>query len=231
MNDVTRGQALELMARFGTQIDWKSLDGHRLQENVISLGAKEFGRRFAIFLNNDCKVIVSNPGNFLVDRSQPVDVDRFLSRHHPTRGWKIWKRPADEVGLHGVDEHDTRSRSITELNLTKILLQNTFQDDYDHLTGEKWRSRLMSQAVQADLAIAYALCEEREQVTLRWIRNTFHVNEISFLGTTLRSPEGCRSVINLVHTKEDYDGGYWFARPKFLEKEVFISDHALGFAG
>lgn len=67
MNEVSRGQALQVCARVGTQIRWDELDGKKLQSEVISLSADEFGRRFTNFLKNGAQVSrAKSPNMFTV---------------------------------------------------------------------------------------------------------------------------------------------------------------------
>ncbi|MBI1755181.1 hypothetical protein HYR65_02770 [Candidatus Azambacteria bacterium] len=56
---VSRGQALQVAARVGTQVNWDDLDGDHLQKEVINLTPEEFGDRFTAFLKNGGRVIVN----------------------------------------------------------------------------------------------------------------------------------------------------------------------------
>ncbi|MCX6736170.1 MAG: hypothetical protein NTZ13_03750 [Candidatus Parcubacteria bacterium] len=63
----SRGQALQINARVGTQVDWDELNGDELQSEVIDLPPKEFGRRFTNFLKNGAKYpSVKRPDIFTV---------------------------------------------------------------------------------------------------------------------------------------------------------------------
>ena len=58
MENVSRGQALQVAARVGTQVDWDAIDGDVLQKSVIDLTPEEFGKRFTEFLKNGAKVVI-----------------------------------------------------------------------------------------------------------------------------------------------------------------------------
>ncbi|MFA5889160.1 MAG: hypothetical protein WCW47_02870 [Candidatus Paceibacterota bacterium] len=69
---VSRGQALQISARVGTQVNWDELDGGSLQNEVIELTPEEFGKRFTAFLKNGARLIVS-AFRVIIDRPKSFD--------------------------------------------------------------------------------------------------------------------------------------------------------------
>ncbi len=54
---VSRGQALQIVGRVGTQVGWDELNGDSLQRDIIDLSPEEFGKRFTAFLKNGGRFI------------------------------------------------------------------------------------------------------------------------------------------------------------------------------
>lgn len=85
---VSRGQALQIAARVGIQINWDELDGDNLQANVINLKPGEFGARFTSFLRDGCALFEADAfretGEYVVNIEMadpnwnPFRFDKFL---------------------------------------------------------------------------------------------------------------------------------------------------------
>lgn len=97
---VSRGQALEVTARVGTQVKWDTLDGDHLQQEVIDLSPEEFGNRFTAFLKNGGRVIVNIAKSALTPLSDLIKARKFdwvnpdiTDKQFPTpdRPWNDYK--------------------------------------------------------------------------------------------------------------------------------------------
>ncbi len=177
---VTRGQALELAGRFGVDTNWDSVDGDKLQTEVISLPRDELGRRFTAFVNNGCRFIIKGPSALVVDRSKPFDPVKFIGR-----GWEIV-------------EQDERSLALTDIDFSGVRFESGHQEGEDTITGEVKLERLKAMPeIRLDAKIGQALFEEPGQATLRFIHDHFNVSWFELGGTVLRNSDGRRVFLYL----------------------------------
>lgn len=167
---ISGGQARSLIGSFATDTPWDEIDVDL--QPFIQLPPLERGKLFAAFLRNGCRLSISAPGTVIIDRSKPFDPKAFMGP-----GWKI-------------GAEDKRALTITEFNITKILLQTGLNEGETVLAGKEKRKRLISQAIQLDAKIAQTLIEERGQLTLRSMHEHLGVTRIEFLGTVLLDPGG-----------------------------------------
>lgn len=205
---VSRGQALEVSARVATQVDWDKVDGESLQDKVIQLTPEEFGRRFTLFIQNECRLTITAPGTVIIDRSKPFNLTAFTGKD-----WRI-------------EEEDRRSLALTEFNVAKILLQTGLNEGEAMVTGEEKRRRLMGQAIQLDAKVGQTLFEEKGQVTLRWVHEHLGVTWIEFLGTVLVGPYGIRYALFLYRL----DDGSWYWNCVWLDHDRYANYPAVGLA-
>ena len=97
MKEVSRGQALQVSARVGTQIKWDELDGDKLQSEVISLSADEFGGRFTNFLKNGAQVPRAKSPNIFSVISNGVPYGE-MPEHLKEKGYVLDQSAKDFFG-------------------------------------------------------------------------------------------------------------------------------------
>ncbi|OGN14875.1 MAG: hypothetical protein A3J47_02645 [Candidatus Yanofskybacteria bacterium RIFCSPHIGHO2_02_FULL_43_22] len=200
MKEVTRGQALEMQARFATDTNWDKLDGDVVQ-SVISLTREEFGVRFTAFLRNRAQLIVGEPKIVPIDRSIPFNPAAFIGK-----GWSIWRGPADGNGLTGVEDQDERSLALTQINLADIRLVTCLNDAETVVKGEEKQRRLKADSrVRLDAKIFQTFWENQALIPERFKEKVNgNTQFIYFDGTVLRDSYGNRYVLGLC-----WGGGAW----------------------
>lgn len=224
MKKVSRGQVLELVARFATQIDWGRLYGDRVQKEIIELTPEEFGKRFTAFLNNGCRVIVGQPKSLL---TQPFNPAEFIGKD-----WKTWKGPIDGDGLSGDEDIDPRSMILTEVELAKFIFEACILAGEKSITGEEKLRRLKEKTefISFGGSVFYALWldyqNNKENSILEWFYRNFGVTFMDFMGQVLRNPRGHRHVLYL-----DRRGtGKWDWRCPWLDSQWLAGHPSAGCA-
>lgn len=199
---VSRGQALQVAARVGTQVDWDQLDGDRLQTEVIDLTPEEFGRRFVAFLKNGARLVVSVL-KAVIDRTKSFD-PTFIGA-----GWTIWKGPATGNGLEGTEEQDAHSLALSEIDVNQIRLVTTLKGRESSIKGEERLNRLQATGhIRLDAAVFLYLWLNQHLIPESWKeRVNGNIQFITFDGTVLRRSNGDRYVLYLYW----HDGGWnWY---------------------
>jgi len=212
----TRGQALEVVGRVGTQVDWDKIDSAKLQEKVINLSPEEFGRRFTDFLLNDAQMIINQPGILSINRTIPFDPIAFLGE-----GWLIWKGPADGNGLTGEEEQDKRSLALTSLDLAKVRFEDCLKKGETSIKGEEKLRRLIKKGdIRLDAQVFWALWQNQHLIPESWKEKiNGNTRYIFFEGTTLRRPNGYRFVLYLY-----WRGGAWHWFVYWLGRDWHAND-------
>jgi hypothetical protein len=190
---VSRGQALQISARVGTQVNWDQLDGESLQHEVIELTPEEFGTRFTAFLRNSARLIVGAV-KFVINRG------RFNPAKFIGQGWSII-----------ADETDTYSTQLTELDFTKVQQVTMLKDSETYIKGEERLRRLKESGnIRLDADIFLTLWENQHLIPEGWKEKVNgNTRYIFFDGTVLRGPDGHRYVLYLYW---DDDAWYWLVR-------------------
>lgn len=224
MKEVSRGQALQVAARVGTQVNWDTIDGDHLQTEVINLTPEEFGKRFTTFLRNGCRVII-DPKSFL---TKPFDLAGFLGK-----GWAIWKGPIDGDGLSGEEDVDLRSLTFTEIEFAKFLFETCLKEGETSITGEEKIRRLKEEKpnfIRFGGNVFLGLWEDyqanKENSILEWIYRNFKIRFMDFPGLILRNPSGNRKILGL---RRDGDGR-WYRRYGWLDNQWNADDPSAGCA-
>ena len=143
---VSRGQALEVTSRVGTQTKWGELGGDILQKEVIGLSPEEFGRRFTAFLKNGAKLCLG----LMIDHDAPPFIPEGLLLHvqenlHPKRAkgcsfFDLSKSslffPTTKVVCWGVEFSDAiRDKRVAGANVLDFFLE------HKDLIPETWKGK------------------------------------------------------------------------------------------
>ncbi|OGZ68999.1 MAG: hypothetical protein A3D44_00345 [Candidatus Staskawiczbacteria bacterium RIFCSPHIGHO2_02_FULL_42_22] len=129
-----------------------------------------------------------------------IDRSRCFNPIFLGKDWTIWQGPPDGDGMVGQEDQDSRSLAITQLDLSKIVLETTLQDNELSIDGEKKLMRLkaVGHIIRLDAGILMALLQNREAVPASWAKSVHgKTSNIFFDGTVLRSPEGFRCTLCL----------------------------------
>jgi hypothetical protein len=126
---------------------------------------------------------------FRIDRTAPFNPAEFIDQ-----GWSIWRGPADGNGLEGEEEQDTRSIALTEIDLSKILLETYLKNGEMATTGEERIKQLnAANRIKLDAKIFQALWENLDKLPEKFKQKTNGNTTFIFCdGTVLRSPIGDR---------------------------------------
>lgn len=168
---VTRGQALQLQARFATDIKYDEVDGDVAQE-IIDLPAGDFGERFTAFLNNRARLIVG--GSKIIRLGQDDVFDpTFIGQ-----GWEI-------------EEQDERSLVRTALDLDTVRLETCSRGREEWITGEERVKRLKkARRIRLDARFFRKLWENQHLIPESWKEKTNgNTTFIFFDGTILCGPD------------------------------------------
>lgn len=127
-----------------------------------------------------------------IDRSAPFNPAKFIGQ-----GWTIWRGPKDGNGLEGEEEQDARSLILTEVSLSKVLLETHLKNGEMSTTGEERVRRLnAANQIKVDAKIFQTLWENRDKLPERFRQKTNGNTTYIFCdGTTLRSPDGYRCTL------------------------------------
>ncbi|MEK7496822.1 MAG: hypothetical protein AAB657_02860 [Patescibacteria group bacterium] len=115
-----------------------------------------------------------------IDRSQTFDPSKFIGV-----GWEIIEA-----------EQDTRSLTLTEVDLTKVEFKTCLKEGEINIIDEERLKRHKENGdICLDAGVFLELWQEKNHKTLNWIRETFGIKYICFFGTPLQHPRGRRSVL------------------------------------
>lgn len=219
---VSRGQALQVAARVGTQINWDELDGDRLQKEVIDLSPEEFGARFTAFLKNGTRFIFGEPR---IIQAKPFNPAEFIGE-----GWAIWKGSAD--GLTGEEDFDPRSRALAEIDITRLRFEACLREGESSIKGEDKIRRLkeMKDFIRLGGNAFLGFWEDyqanKENSALESIYRTHKIRFIDFPDDIIRHPGGDRSVLYLYRRV----GGEWDWHVRWLGRDWYASNPSAGLA-
>lgn len=201
MKTVSRGLALEISSRFGTQVDWDQLDGDRLHSEVAKLSPEEFGRRFTAFLKAGARFSFGG----LKVATAPFNPAECIGA-----GWSFWKGPKDGDGLDGEEARDKASLVLTEVDFEKVDFLNCLEAGESRIVGEKKLERLQGlgrtiygTTVGWGLWLDYQ--QNGAQSVLEKLYQQKGITYIDLFGDVLRSPDGFRYVLYLYRS----DDGSW----------------------
>lgn len=194
---VSRGQALQVAARVGTQVNWDALDGDVLQREVIDLSPEEFGKRFTEFLQNGARVVVMIFSAVLSLVGITFNPAKFIGA-----GWAIWKGAADGAGLEGEEFQDVRALAMTELDAAKMQFAICLKADESSINGEEKLKRLLALgkpllSAKQFLALWQDYQKNKERSVLEGLFKEQGIAYLDFFGTILRSPNCSRCVLYL----------------------------------
>jgi hypothetical protein len=197
MKVVTRGQALEVSARFGTQVDWEQLDGETLQSQIINLPPEEFGRRFTAFLKAGCRFVFGGL-NFA---TAPFDPIKFLGN-----------------GLSIVQEdRDMRSEALAEVDFGSANFTSSLKEGEPSIKGEEKLARLKaSGAIRYGATVFMGLWQDyqtrKQESVLEKLYQQNGTTFVAFFGDVILGPRGDRHVLCVSRD----DGGRWLWRCLWL---------------
>lgn len=209
---VNRNQALELCARFLTQVDWKEVDGNDLQREIMTLSPKDFGQRFTSYIKDGAPIsrfwIVK-----LLDDLNPV---AFFGD-----GWSIWRGPADGDGLKGSEDSDLRENTMAEINWAKVLLRS----DASKMTGEEKLAWLRTEkkillGKKSFLGLWQDYLRNDKNGILERLYTSYKIVHVDFFGCIFRSPEGWR-VVPCFRREDD---SLWSWIPRILKSNWNVSE-------
>ncbi len=177
-------QSHQVIATLAVNTDWATIDfaNSGLQDFIVR-NPKEAGRQFTAFLKNGGKIIVGE------SKIIPINHGRFNPNSLLIgQGWNIW-----------VDETDTRSIALTELDLTKVQHVTMLKDGETYVNGEEKLRRLKeSDYIRLDADIFLTLWENQHLIPESWKeRVNWNTRYIFFDGTVLRDSVGGRYVLCL----------------------------------
>ncbi len=225
MKTVSRGQALEVAARVGTQVSWDELDGDRLQKNVIDLSPEEFGKRFTAFLKNGGRLIIGDPKFIL---TKPFNPAEFLGK-----GWATWKGPIDGDGLSGEEDIDSRSLALSQVELAGFVFEICLKADEKSIKGEEKLRRLKEEkpdfirfAGNVFLGLWFDYQANKENSILEWFYRNGKISFMDFFGQILRDPNGYRHALSLYRL----DDGEWHWYYNWLGHDWYAGHPSAGCA-
>lgn len=189
---ITGGQARSLIASFSVDTPWDEISTDI--QPFIELPPMERGELFAAFVRNGCRLIVGDPKVITVDRSTPFNPAEFIGT-----GWSFWRGPADGDGLEGEPEQDSRSLALTEVDVSKILLEAQLKARETYTTGEERLKRLVAAGrIRLDLGVFKTLWDNKTLIPARFKEMTGgNTTYIFFDGQVLRGPYGGRCTLDL----------------------------------
>jgi hypothetical protein len=184
---ISGGQARSLIASFTVDTPWDEIPVDI--QPFIELTPAERGERFAAFVRNGCRLIIGEPKVIPIDRTNPFNPAEFIGA-----GWSFWHGSADGNGLEGEPEQDSCSLAMSEVDLSKILLETHLKARETYTTGEERIKRIVgAKQIRVDLGVFKTLWDNKELIPLRFKEKTNrNTTFIFFDGQTLRSPGGRR---------------------------------------
>ncbi|HEY4505721.1 MAG TPA: hypothetical protein VJG67_03450 [Candidatus Paceibacterota bacterium] len=212
MSKASEGQARSLIASFAVDTPWEEIETDT--QPFIELTPKERGERFAAFVRNGFRLIVSGL-KAVIDRTKSFD-PTFIGA-----GWTIWKGPATGDGLNGNEEQDTRSLALAEVDVNQIRLVTTLKGRESSIKGEERLNRLQATGhIRLDAAVFLFLWLNQHLIPESWKeRVNGNIQFITFDGTVLRNSNGYRYVLCLY-----WYGGEWYWHVNWLDFD-FVQDY------
>jgi hypothetical protein len=123
-----------------------------------------------------------------IDRSRHFNPAKFIGE-----GWSI-------IG------QDESSLALTEVDISKIRLETMLKDCETQVQGEEKLRRLKATGhIQLDAKIFQTFWENKDRIPESW-KSMF----IYFDGTILQSPDGCRCVLYLCWSGDEWDWYYYW---------------------
>lgn len=123
-------------------------------------------------------------------------------------GWRIWRGCTEGNGFEGEEAQDTRSLAFTEVDFRCVTKKVNFVLDLAVRSSQGIRQLQKTKVIQADARIGQALCEEKDQKTLRYLFYTLGVTSFELFGTILRSPSGDLCVLRFVYSSHNSTWSY-----------------------
>jgi hypothetical protein len=129
-----------------------------------------------------------------IDRTNPFNPAEFIGS-----GWSFWCGPEKGNGLEGDIEQDSRSLEMTEVDLSKILLETHLKGRETYTTGDEHVQRLIySDRILLDLGVFKTFWDKKVLIpTLFKEKIGGNITYVFFDGQTLRSPSGNRCTMYL----------------------------------
>ena len=190
MKTATYPQLKDVGIRF-LNLNPDGIDSDAIQAGLEGCSVEEVDRRLKAFLNNGLRFIIKGPSVLVVDRTKPFNPAAFVGS-----GWTIWRGPKDGNGLMGEEEQDARSLKRTEIDFAKVLFEHGIKKGETVITGEEKLARhIAAKHIRLDAKIGQCLFEEKGQVTLEWLYQTFGITWFELPGTVLRSSGGYRAFL------------------------------------
>lgn len=152
-----------------------------------------------------------------IDRANPFNPAEFIGE-----GWSFWKGPANGNGLEGDPEQDSRSLELTEVDISKILLETHLKDGESYTTGDERIERLIhAERILLDLGVFKTLWDKKVLIPARFKEKTKgNTTYIFFDGQTLRGPDGYRCTLCLYLVVD----GDWYGRVDRLDVDRNVDD-------
>lgn len=127
-----------------------------------------------------------------IDRGNPFDPEEFLGA-----GWGFWRGSKDGDGLEGDLEEVEKSRTITQIDLSRVQAYSGLEEGELNQTGDVIVSRLEKEdrdIVPLDLDVFQVFWNDKPHMPqcFRHTVGSAGVTFVFFDGQTLRSPEGKR---------------------------------------
>ncbi len=211
---ISSGQARCLIGSFTVDTPWDNISVDI--QPFFELTPAERGERFAAFVRNQCQLIVSEPKIISIDRTVSFNPAEFIGE-----GWTFWRGPADGTGLEGDLEQDSRSLALTEMDLSKILLEAHLKPGETGTTGEERIKRLIAaNRIRLDLGVFKTLWDNKALIPKYKKKINGKSTHIFFDGQTLRSPNGKRFTLSLYLS----DDGTWCWLVHWLGYRRFVND-------
>lgn len=201
MKTVSRGLALEVSARFGTQVNWDELDAEGLHENVAKLSPEEFGRRFTAFLKAGARFSFGG----LKVATAPFNPAECIGS-----GWSFWKGDPKGNGKDGDETRDKASLALTEVDFEKPDFLTCLNDGESRILGEEKlvRLRALNRTIYGT-TVGWGLWLDYQQNGAQCVLEKLYqqkgIEYVDFFGDVLRGPSGYRYVLDLARR----DDGSW----------------------
>ncbi len=193
MNKICIAESHALIGALATNTDWGKINRSsllKIEDNPV-----EAGKRFAEFLNS-----------FEEERNVPsrvIQIDRTIAFN-----------PANLLGPQwSIEEQDIDSVSLTEIDLSQVILDNALHDGEDMVRGSTKIHRLRKKKqVLLDIGIFLTLWSDQGLIPEEWKEKTDgDTTFICFDGTILKSPRDVKCIVYL------YWKGEWCWRQQSLE--------------
>ncbi len=167
-------------------------------------------------LSEPTQYVLENEGSELVDEFVDATRRRVEARIRATEP-HILKRlafdPEKFIGKGWKIDEQVSNRSGDNLDAGQITRKDYLKKRESYINGEERLKRIKAageQDLQLDAEDFLALYQEESQLTLRWLYDTKGITWLSFWGTILRSPGGCRFVLSLFRWDDGSWGWYYF---------------------